>query len=110
MDNLKKDFQESRDSQPVISGSLKFPADFYSNFEIYKATRKWVDADDKVLSATVRNSGQQTAIDFRYDSTELTEEEISKILHKNFRVFFEKALGEDAMNGWDYSSDAIVVK
>jgi hypothetical protein len=106
-----KDFKEAKDEN-LQSGVLKFSVDYVSTNELYKAVSKWVESDKRVLAASIRGGGSnQHAVDFRYDTSELSEDrKDGNVLYTVFKPFFKEYFGEDYLLGWDYASPTIIVK
>ncbi|GAB4160549.1 MAG: hypothetical protein Fur003_4090 [Candidatus Dojkabacteria bacterium] len=94
----------------ILSGSLKFQQEFLSIYQLYEAVKKWCEDDKNVICATVRASGNEHAVDVRYDLGAQPEKNRNAFLHQNIKPYFKALLGEDYLHGWDYASGAVVVK
>lgn len=108
---MKEDFEKSI-HQDIESGTLKFSRNFVSTFQLFTAAKKWVETDDRVLSAAIRPGGSnQNALDFRYNTEGLQDsKKKGSSLHEIFKPFFEQELGDDYLIGWDFGSETVIIK
>ena len=98
--------------ETLLSGSLKFSTDYVSKQQVYEAISQWVKDDSHVLLAVIRTGGdEQIAVDFRYDGSDMQGERgLGSKMISFFKEYFLPKLGDKSVVGWDFSSDAIVVK
>ena len=101
---------ESSMQKGIVTGSIKFPTLYCSQYQIFCAAKEWADEDDGLIYASIRSDGTDfISLDFRYDEN-LNKTKSKSILYDFLKPLFEKKLGKDFLQAWSISRESIIVK